>query len=875
MTGLLALGVIPGASPAADDAWFANLRSQRVESDPSIVWRQFGPGMSGNNYRLFWHPTDPNIVFLGPNMGNAYRSTDRGTTYETILDCDGPGYKSNERGPIELTSPDFSRQNPDFGFCGARAPGLLYTTADRGRTWTRHTVSDPVWGGTELDTIAVDPTDDRIWYVGSGSGSDINHFTHTLVDPHGAGTLKGGGLRGGIPAGYAARIWKTTDRGAHWHAVTPTGLNLRAQIVRVVVDPARHETVYAATSFGFYKSTDGGSHWKAKTGAGLDHDIIRSLDMHYDPTSGAMTLYALDLVQWAVDPKNPKSVTNDGGGLFRSTDRGESWQKINGDLGVNIAVLGSDYAFRKAYFKSLEAWFGIKNAEKVYPVLPPHLMHSFLGVRVDPRNPNKIFLLNDYKSQPTTFFGGMLWRTDDGGRHWIATLRNGTAWAGNHKAYWEGRGNPTSYNLELRGQKKWSLRDSYERKAGGSVGFNSDGTMIMYQWAKVLCVSTDGGDTWVENDEIEATPGTQDWVGAGDSNLPGHGLRQDPRLPEVLFCMSGENDLWVTTADGGNVRPGAQAARRIQLGDEEYSCSDMTLDPRDPNVIYTVQARQAHAGELLRSGNGGQTFQSIGTVIEWPDGQTKNSNIAQLCLTLDPENPANMYLCVLKDGRTFGYTGANIGAGFGVRRSSDGGATWAWANKGLASAANANVPCLRLDPRDSSKLYAGVYGQKGGLFVSTDRAASWSALRTFPVNITSVLDLHFSKDGKMYVSCGTPDGKWQDGGVWVSADGGRTWNQIFQTPCTRMTKTAAYDPKVILVALNSEKDKDIRNPGTYLSKDGGISWTKINRGNPQSDRVNDIAIDQVKPDVYYVSTYGAGWLRADRVASTTSNGNLK
>ena len=846
------VGLALPSSASSNDTWFETLLTTRVESDPTIVWKQFGPGMSGNNYRIYWHPTDPDVVFLGPNMGNGYRSTDRGTTYEGILDYDGQGHVFDKRGPSEINSPEFSRQNPDLGFCSREAEAHLYLTIDRGKTWTIDAPSDSVWSGKILNTIAVDPTNDQIWYVGSGNANDLNKFYYSAALPHGTGA-----------SGHAAKIWKTSNQGASWTDITPGGINPDAQIIRILVHPVYPSTVFAATSYGLYKSTNGGVRWTAKTGTGLDNDIIRSMDMHYDKTTGDVTLFVVDLVKWAA---NGASVRNDGGGVFRSVDDGESWHSINGNLGVNIAALSSDYAFRKSYYEAINKWFGRSDAETVYPNKPNHLLHAYSVVRVDPKNVNKVLVLNDYKHYGggKSFRGGMVWRTDDGGANWIATLRNGTAWEGKHKAYWEGRGNPTAHNIELRGQKKWQQRDSYERKAGGSIEFNSDSSMIMFQWAKTLCVSFDGGDTWVENDEVEATPGTENWVPAGNSNLPGHGLRQDPRFPNTLFLPCGENDYWMTTADGGNIRSGAQAARRVELGENEYSCSDVAIHPHDTNTIYSLQFRQTSAGMLLRSTDGGQTFSEHVTALAWPAGYSKNDSIDQLCLTIDPGNPNNMYFCVPETPMTHGYVW-NPGSGVaGIRKSTDGGAHWNWATNGLP--ASLDVLCIRLDPIDSSKLYACVYGKGGGLYVSTDRAASWFKMPTFPAPIYSVSDLHFSNDGKMYASCGLDsDTDWQNGGVWMSDDDGLTWSQVFKTHWARMTKTAVYDPDVILVQMNSKATSPIMNPGTYLSKDGGATWSKINTGNPQSDRINDIAIDQVQRNVYYVSTQGCGWLRADLI----------
>ncbi len=849
---------VGGATPPSNDAWFATLRTTRVASDPTVRWRQFGPGMSGNNYRIYWHPTDPDIAFLGPNMGNVYRTIDRGTTYESPVDCDDDGYAFDTRGPIEIQSPDFSRQDPDFGFCSREAESKLYKTTDRGKTWTWLASLDSVWGGKRMNTIAVDPSNDNIWFVGSGDLNDRNNYFFTAAQPHGYGTA----------TGHAARIWKSSNKGASWSNVTPAGITANACIIRIIVHPSNSSIVWAATTYGLYKSTNGGTSWTAKTGTGLDHDIIRSFDMHYDPASSKVTLFAIDLVEWA-DAGN--TVVNDGGGVFRSDDLGESWTKINGDLGVNVSVLNSDYQFKTTYWSMLNNWFGISDASTRYTVYPTSLMHAFTEVRVDPSNVNKIFLVNDYKHYGgwTTMRGGMLWRTDNGGSHWFATARNGTAWEGTHKSYWQGRGNPTVHNMFLRGQKKWEQRESYERKAGAVLEFNADATVIMFQWAKTLCLSYDGGDTWEEVDEIETIPGSEIWVAAENSNLPGHGLVQDPRFPNTIFMPCGENDFWVLEPGGDSVRSGYQAARRVEMGTDEYSCSSIAIHPANTNTIYTLQFRQKSAGDLLRSTNGGLNFQEIGVALPWPAGVSENNGIDQLCLTINPGDPNYMFFCIPRDAAVHGFTwDPGLSPTTGVRRTTNGGLNWDWANTGLP--ASRDVPCVRLDPNNSTHLYACVYGSGGGLYMSTNNAASWFKYTALPSNIYSVSDIHFSGDGKIYVSCGYHgDSDYANGGVWVSDDDGASWTQLFKTVWARMAKTAAYDPDVILVQMNSKNTVAIKNPGTYLSKDGGATWAKINTGNLQSDRVNDIAIDQVVSNRYYVSTQGCGWLRADLV--DTSN----
>jgi len=183
-------------------------------------------------------------------------------------------------------------------------------------------------------------------------------------------------------------------------------------------------------------------------------------------------------------------------------DEGENWVKINNNMPLNKSLLNS-FAIKDSYYNiALSNWFGQTGTalKSTYPTLPDELLHSVSVIRVNPTDANKILVLNNYKSQ-YTFKGGMMWRSDDGGTNWFVTFRNGTKWNGDDKALWVARNNPTSHNIDFRAQDEWELRDPYDQKAGATVEFNSDGSTIMFQVAKVVCISKDNGDTWVENDE--------------------------------------------------------------------------------------------------------------------------------------------------------------------------------------------------------------------------------------------------------------------------------------------------------------------------------------------------------------------------------------
>lgn len=134
-----------------------------------------------------------------------------------------------------------------------------------------------------LMTIAVDPTNGSIIYVGSPSGS--------------------GGQQGGCG------LWKTTDGGSTWQ---PIGDSLPSlAISALAIDPSKPTRVYAATQDqGMFRTEDGGTTWVQVTTTAL-----RPLG-----NAGNRLL---------VDPTNPDRLhLSSRDGIYRSTDRGVTWQLV-------------------------------------------------------------------------------------------------------------------------------------------------------------------------------------------------------------------------------------------------------------------------------------------------------------------------------------------------------------------------------------------------------------------------------------------------------------------------------------------------------------------------------------------------------------------
>jgi photosystem II stability/assembly factor-like uncharacterized protein len=210
---------------------------------------------------------------------------------------------------------------PSTFYIGAVGGGVFKTT-DAGETWHDLWRTQP---SGSIGTIAVAETDPNIIYVGSGEG---------LARPD-------------LSTGDG--VYKSADAGKTW---THLGLRDGQQIGQIAISPKDANTVFVAVEGhpygpnkerGLYRSTDGGQTFKQV--------------LFVDDETGASEVQ--------IDPKNPNIVfagmwqrqegpwengawSGDHGGLFRSTDGGDTWKKLtagglpDGIVQVNLTISPTD-----------------------------------------------------------------------------------------------------------------------------------------------------------------------------------------------------------------------------------------------------------------------------------------------------------------------------------------------------------------------------------------------------------------------------------------------------------------------------------------------------------------------------------------------------
>lgn len=196
--------------------------------------------------------------------------------------------------------------NPMVYYMGTTGGGL-WKTDDMGITWRN--ISDGFFKTSSVGAVAVSETDVNVLYVGMGE-----HAIRGVMTSHGDG------------------VYKSTDAGKTWKKI---GLDETQHISRIQIDPRNPDIVYVAAQGalygpnkerGIYKSTDGGKTWKNILFVNENTGCAElSMDMN-NPRILYAAMWEHGRRPWQVISGGP------GSGLYKSTDAGETWQKIEEGL---------------------------------------------------------------------------------------------------------------------------------------------------------------------------------------------------------------------------------------------------------------------------------------------------------------------------------------------------------------------------------------------------------------------------------------------------------------------------------------------------------------------------------------------------------------
>ncbi|MGY6647480.1 WD40/YVTN/BNR-like repeat-containing protein [Wenyingzhuangia sp. IMCC45574] len=826
--------------------YFKKLKSEKVISDPSIEWKQFGPGMSGYNEEFWCHPTDSNVQFMGPDMHVSYGTWDGGKSWHTLKDSDGDG-RDMER-VLDIV---FSKKNPDFGVAIERAGGV-YTSYDKGRTWKEVYKIQREGKGSKYTNahtkVAINPKNDKEWLIGAGDFWNVKSNHRSLKNIRGKFNKRSS-------YGY---VLKTTNGGKSFYKIA-TNISEELDVARIIYHPGNPKTIFMATNYGVFVSTNGGRKWK-EANKGLPNNLPRDLTSYYNEKTGEFELY---LIEQTVYEKAGNSTTAKGG-VYKSTNNGKSWENITGNLYFDLSKI-TFTPERDRYFNTIANWFGEskKEVRSKYNAMPSKTLPVFNRLVINPTNKNEIYIAFN-KKHDRTFGPGDLVKTEDGGKTWTVCARQGMYWlSGKDKAYWSSRNNPVGTNVKFAHLQAY-MNNQPARSGNRMLAINSKGEVFIGIDQQTL-KSSDNGNSWQQVDDFETKPGSGKWIGSGDSNLPGRFMLHETGIKGRRLLCSGEHGLWQTTDLDGWKDQQAVAVSQVegQVHDHHknhglHSASTVAVHPNDPNTIYLLAWRQEHRGKLRRSTDGGKTWENISTILKG-NNPSYRGLVPQYSLTIDPENPKNMYFCTIRkpiaevgDGKATLTKG-----GLGFYRSFDGGYTWELSNNGFHK--GASVRRIKMDPKNPKVLYAATNDNNGALYKSTNQGSSWSRVK-IPSDIKAVNNVFVDRNNKnIYIATGRRNGTYEEGGVWRSKNNGKSWEQIFKAPFVWQVETSPVDQNMILISVAGHHPTKFKNPGVYLTTDGAKSWTKINKGLGQPNKIVDVKLDPYNKNVIWCASWGSAW----------------
>ena len=430
------------------------------------------------------------------------------------------------------------------------------------------------------------------------------------------------------------------------------------------------------------------------------------------------------------------------------------------------------------------------------------------------------------------------------------------------------------------------------------VEFKPGDPSVVYACGKGFVRSTDGGDTF--------TPITSGLPPVADVNRMA--IAVSAADPQVVFALCGRDDdggfegLYRST-DGGNTfiersdSPnifGYDQAGQDSGGQSRYDLA-LVADPANAQVVYaaginvwkstnagTAWSIVSHwtypsgvgythadvhcleiAGNNLWCGSDGGIFRSTDGGNDWTDKST-GLNIMQfyrmggselvpdVVMAGSQDNGSNM----LEGGI---WTHVNGGDGMeaavdpsdasiryccsqngSIRRSDDGGQNFTGASWGISEDGAWVTPYV-IDPNDPATLVAGY----NNVWVSHDRGDSWTNVSGFGLTET-IRTLAVAPGNSDHIVI------WRDGVLRRSTTGGTPWPSISAGLPDLQVTSIAFDPTDVMtfyVAMSGYVDGE----KVYMTNDGGANWTNISINLPNAP-VNSIVYHEGSDDGLYVGT---------------------
>ncbi len=673
-----------------------------------------------------------------------------------------------------------------------------------------------------------------------------------------------------VPAMPARVPLTALQKALRWHR-TGGPLGGLGYDVRILPDPGR--VMYVSDAWaGVFKSTDSGDSWfpaNGKPGAG-EITVKRGL------TAEAFPVFSL-----TVDPHDPRTIwvgTKDNLGIFKSTDAGQSWKKLDKGVKEQKGITFRGFTVDPRPGHSRTVWAAAEISSKTWTQTKLGKKQVLAGKNFD-------------KTM------GVVYRTTNGGKSWQEVRR-----ADNLARYiWIDPRDPKTIYVSTGIFDREAANTDASKNQPGGVG---------------VLKTTDGGKSWRALDHRN-----------GLGNLYVGSLFMHPRNPDVLLAGTGCN-AWLEGAGVYLSENGGEEWELTQPGRHAEAFTAVEFAVSHPQIAY--------AGSNLaiyRSEDSGRTWTQMTDGLAWgPEGVRAGWPID---LQVDRRNPdrvfANNYgggnFLSTDGGRTWrvasrGYTGAQArdiavdsrhsdrvyaAARSGLFSSSDGGDHWQGLNHPPAN--GLDWPAIAVDPEGQGRLLAATQWQRQHIFVRAGSEARWRLSHDLPLAPqvgVRVIVFAPSQRNRVYAGTGglAPFNQYQDNlpgnGILVSDDGGANWRQandagsrdahvkglavhptrpdtvfaatlndhgLLRTTDGGRSWQVTLRPAVLSVAFHPTQPDTVYagldRGGLHRSTDGGDRWHPWMTNMNQNASVSEILVDPTRPAILYAADRMSGVYRSE------------
>ncbi|MBX3095457.1 MAG: hypothetical protein KF812_01210 [Fimbriimonadaceae bacterium] len=702
-----------------------------------LKWRSVGPAVMGGRVSdIAFAPGNSRTFFAGYATGGLFRTKNNGISFDSLFDFE----ENTSIGSVAVAdlAPDSS-------------------------AWT-----DEEKDGKSKKELK-EAGKARVIWVGTGEGNGRNSSS------------------------WGNGVYRSTDGGKKWKHC---GLEDSHDIPCIVVDPRDAETCYVAAlghlwganeMRGVYKTTDGGESWEKVLGVDENNGCCW-LAMHPDePDTLFAVMYERRRTAYSFRSGGTK------GGLFKSTDAGKSWTKITNGLPKTAGRMCVDIfrANPKIVYALIESSEGGSNSIRDDRSKSGGLFRSedggeswermsvrvprgfyFCKVKIHPTDDQKIYLP-----------GWDVEVSTDGGR----TFRGG----------WGDKAHVDMHAF------------AFDPNDPDHIVFGSDGGI--YQ-------TFDGGEKWQflntlatgqfynivldDSDPYRIAGGLQDngsWVGPSGTNR------------ESEEYTDGTPRTGITNADW----------QFINWGDG-FHCA---FDPTDKNVLYA----EWQGGNVVRTHL--DTGERLHLAPQQAEGGVRFRFNWNSPFFVSHHNPTTLYL------------GGNY-----VFKLTDRGDKWTRISNDLSH----NDPATIETVGSSAETFATVVAlsesslKKGHLWAGTDDGRihrttndgkAWSEITPDAVSgmyVSRIESSHFDVE-RAYASVDGHRSDWMDPMILATHDGGANWLEVTgDLPSGRSVKVVREDMSNEQVLYCGTEN------GVYVSVDQGQSWIRMNAKTLPHCPVDDI-----------------------------------